>query len=131
MSLTEPGRARDLVDKARAAEQRGECARSHGLYDDAIALLGLDADLALLADTLRWKGTLHREQGETEAAYRCYKQSLTQAERCGSLAAKAHGYNCLAIVAQRRGNLTESERLYSEAADLASKAGEIRLLGGG
>src|SRR6476660_6276109 len=129
MSLTEPGRARGLVDKARASEQRGECARSHGLYDDAIAILERDQDVSMLADTLRWKGTLHREQGETEAAYRCYKQSLAHADRCGSLAARAHGYNCLAIVAQRRGNLTESERMYTEAAAIASKAGEVRLLG--
>jgi tetratricopeptide (TPR) repeat protein len=42
---------------------------------------------------------------------------------------KAHCYNCLAIVAQRRGNLNECERLYMHAADLASKAADIRLLG--
>ena len=47
MSLTEPGRARGLVDKARAAEQRGECARSHGQYDDPTALLERDADIAI------------------------------------------------------------------------------------
>lgn len=129
MTQTDPGRARSLVTLAREAELRGEVTRSFGLYDDAISLLEHEKDLALLADALRWKGTLHREQGETEAAYRCYKQSLVHAETCGSISCKAHGYNCLAIVAQRRGNLQESERLYAQASEFAAKAGDVRLLG--
>ena len=128
MTQSEPGRARSLVNLAREAEQRGDAVRSVRLYDDALALLAEETDLPLLADTLRWKGTLHREQGETELAYRCYKQSLVHADSCGSLAAQAAGYNCLAIIAQRRGNLDESERLYAQATDLAAKAGDVRLL---
>jgi tetratricopeptide (TPR) repeat protein len=120
---------RSLVNLAREAEQRGDTAKSLGLYDDAIALLDDERDLSLLADALRWKGTLHREQGEAEAAYRCYKLSLNYAVRCGSVSSKAHCYNCMAIVAQRRGNLTECERLYMHASGLASKAGDVRLLG--
>jgi tetratricopeptide (TPR) repeat protein len=120
---------RALVNLAREAEQRGDTTRSLQLYDDALTLLGDEKDLPLLADALRWKGTLHREQGETEVAYRCYKQSLVHAEICGSLSCRAHVYNCLAIVAQRRGNLAECEGLYLQAADLAAKAGDVRLLG--
>src|SRR6186997_3128535 len=101
MTQTDPRGARELVDRARDAERRGETARSLGLYDDAIEALDREQDMVLLADTLRWKGTLHREQGETEAAYRCYTQSLILAERSGSVSCKAHGYNCLAIIAQR------------------------------
>jgi tetratricopeptide (TPR) repeat protein len=99
------------------------------LYDHAIEALEHEQDAALLADALRWKGTLHREQGETEAAYRCYTQSLIHAEKCGSVSGRAHGFNCLAIIAQRRGNLLESEKLYTQASELAGKAGETRLLG--
>src|SRR6266436_3572016 len=121
--------ARQLVDRARDAERRGETARSLGLYDDAIKALEREQDAALLADALRWKGTLHREQGETEAAYRCYTQSLIHAEKCGCISCRAHGFNCLAIIAQRRGNLLESEKLYTQAADFAGKAGDVRLLG--
>ena len=126
MTQTDP---RALVNLAREAEQRGDATRSLQLYDDALTLLGDERDLPLLADALRWKGTLHREQGETEIAYRCYKQSLMHAETCGSVSCRAHVHNCLAIIAQRRGNLAESERLYAQAFDLASKAGDIRLLG--
>jgi tetratricopeptide (TPR) repeat protein len=126
---TDPGGAQGLVDRARDAERRGDTARSLGLYDDAIEALDREHNVALLADTLRWKGTLHREQGDTEAAYRCYTQSLIHAEKCGSISGKAAGFNCLAIIAQRRGNLVESEKLYLRAAEFAGKAGDVRLLG--
>ena len=126
MTQTDP---RALVNLAREAEQRGDPTRSLQLYDDALTLLGDERDLPLLADALRWKGTLHREQGETEIAYRCYEQSLMHAETCGSVSCRAHVHNCLAIIAHRRGNLAESERLYAQAFELASKAGDIRLLG--
>jgi tetratricopeptide (TPR) repeat protein len=120
---------RGLVNLAREAELRGDVTRSLQLYDDALTLLADERDLQLLADALRWKGTLHREQGETEAAYRCYRQSLIHAETCGSVNCRAHVHNCLAIIALRRGNLTESENLYAKAFELASKAGDVRLLG--
>ena len=125
----DPARARSLVNLAREAEQRGDVLRSLRFYDDALALLADERDLPLLADTLRWKGTIHREQGETELAYRYYKQSLIHAETCGSIAGRAHGYNCLAIIAQRRGNLAECERLYAQASELAADAGDVRLVG--
>src|SRR5213082_2669093 len=129
MTRSDSGDVRRLVDLAREAERRGDTAKSLGFYDDAIEMLEREQDLVLLADALRWKGTLHREQGDTEAAYRCYAQSLIQAEKCGSIGAKAHGYNCLAIIAQRRGNLGESEKLYNQAADYAGRAADVRLLG--
>ena len=129
MTQTDPGHARSVVDLAREAERRGDAARSLRLYDDALGLLANEADLSLLADVLRWKGTLHREQGETELAHRCYKESLIHAESCGSVNCQAHVYNCLAIIAQRRGTFAESERLYAQASQLAAKAGEERLLG--
>src|SRR5690348_14906293 len=101
MTQTEAGGARSLIEQARAAERRGDTAKAFGLYDDAIEALEREADVPALADALRWKGTLHREQGETEAAFRCYTESLHQAEECGSISCKAHGFNCLAIIAQR------------------------------
>src|SRR6185503_14900661 len=128
-SKTSQKPSRHLLEQARDAERRGDTSRALRLYDDAIEALEHGQDLAALADALRWKGTVHREQGETEAAYRCYTQSLILAERSGSVSCKAHGYNCLAIIAQRRGNLIESERLYGQAADYAGKAGDVRLLG--
>jgi len=129
MTRSEPEQVRDLIARARDAERVGDMSRSLGLHDDAILILEREDDIMLLADVLRWKGTLLRERGETEAAYRCYTQSLTHAEHAQATGAKAHVYNCLAIVAQRRGNMGESEANYALAADFAARAGDARLLG--
>jgi tetratricopeptide (TPR) repeat protein len=129
MTPTPLDRAHKLVEMARAAEQLGHTGKSLAYFDDAIAMFEDENDQPYFADVLRWKGTVFREQGETEAAYRCYKKSLAHAERIGAVGAKAHGLNCLAIVAQRRGDLRESDNHYTQAAELAARAGDSRLLG--
>ena len=121
--------ARDLVAKARVAEQNEQTARALGLYDDALAELGTDCVDPFVADVMRWKGTLLRERGETEAAYRCYAQSLEKATLDGWKGQQAHALNCLGTIAQRRGDQKETERLYAEASKLAEQAGDARLLG--
>ncbi|MFL5552757.1 MAG: tetratricopeptide repeat protein [Gemmatimonadaceae bacterium] len=122
-------RARLLVQMARAAEQSEEAAKALGLYDDALAEFCDDSRDAFLPDVLRWKGTLLRERGETEAAFRCYTKSLEKAILCGSAQAQAHALNCLGTIAQRRGDQKETERLYARASQLAHEAGDTRLLG--
>ncbi|HEX6628558.1 MAG TPA: tetratricopeptide repeat protein [Gemmatimonadaceae bacterium] len=122
-------RARSLVEMARAAEQLEENAKALSLYDDALAQFGEDSADSFLPDVLRWKGTLLREKGDTEAAFRCYTTSLEKARLIESENAEAHALNCLGTVAQRRGDHKECERLYAQAAELATKAGDQRLLG--
>src|SRR5687767_15373530 len=107
MTQTVVEMARKLVDMARGAAQEGEMDKCLAYFDDAIALFEHAAGQPFLADLLRWKGTVFREQGETEAAFRCYSKSLAHAERAGDIRAKAHSLNCLAIVAQRRGDIRE------------------------
>jgi tetratricopeptide (TPR) repeat protein len=121
--------ARDLVRKARVAEQHEQTAKALGLYDDALAVLGSNCTDSYFPDVLRWKGTLLRERGDTEAANRCYSQSLEKATVGGWKGAEAHALNCLGTVAQRRGDQKETERLYASAAKLAEEAGDARLLG--
>src|SRR5690349_11462814 len=122
-------RARQLVELARAAEKWGKNDKAIGLFDDALAVLGDNCTDPVTADVLRWKGTLLRERGETEAAFRCYSLSLEKARACGSVAHQAHAINCLGTISQRRCEHKETERLYAEASELAVKAGEARLLG--
>ena len=122
-------RARQLVDLARVAEKREENDKALSLFDDALSELGEDCPEPFIADVLRWKGTLLRERGETEAAFRCYSASLEKAQKCGSVAHQAHALNCLGTIAQRRCEHKETERFYAEASELAVKAGEARLLG--
>lgn len=129
MTQTELEKARKLVEMARGAEQLGHADKALAYFDDAIGILERQMDFPFLADVLRWKGTVYREQGETEAAHRCYQQSLAHAERIGAVGAKAHGFNCMAIIAQRRGDLRDCESHYVLAAEFASKAGDVRLLG--
>jgi tetratricopeptide (TPR) repeat protein len=121
--------ARELVRKARVAEQLEQTARALGLYDDALAVLASVGADPFVADVLRWKGTLLRERGETDAANRCYSQSLEKAIHGGWKGAEAHALNCLGTIAHRRGEQKETERLYADAAKLAEEAGDARLLG--
>ena len=122
-------RAHLLVEMAKLAEQLEETGKALSLYDDALSQFGEDSVDPFLAEVLRWKGTVHRERGETEAAFRCYTKSLEKARLIGSERAQASALNCLGTVAQRRCEHKETERLYAEASDLAAKAGDSRLLG--
>ena len=83
-------RARLLVEMARVAEQQEETAKALGLYDDALAEFSADSLDPFLPDVLRWKGTLLRERGETDAAFRCYTQSLEKAVAIGMRPTQRH-----------------------------------------
>jgi tetratricopeptide (TPR) repeat protein len=122
-------RARHLVELAQIAERREENDRALGLFDDALAELGENCTDPFVSDVFRWKGTLLRERGETEAAFRCYSASLDKAKSIASIGRQAHALNCLGTISQRRCEHKETERLYAEASELAVKAGEARLLG--
>jgi tetratricopeptide (TPR) repeat protein len=114
---------------AREAEHLEEIGKALSLFDDALAQFTDQSVDLLLPEILRWKGTLLREKGETEAAFQCYTQSLAKARAAGSEKDQASALNCLGTVAQRRCDLKETERLYAEASALAAKAGDSRLLG--
>lgn len=122
-------RAHLLVEMARAAEQVEDSVKALSLYDDALAQFEEESADPYLPEILRWKGTLHREKGDTDAAFRCYTKSLEKARLIKSEKAEAHALNCLGTVAQRRCDHKECERLYAQAAELAAKAGDARLLG--
>ncbi|HEX8692594.1 MAG TPA: tetratricopeptide repeat protein [Longimicrobium sp.] len=122
------GEARRLAEEGRAAQQRGEPDDALRLYEGARALLTGEPPPPLLADVLRRTGTVHCERGCLDEAERWYQRSMEAAERAGHVVARAHGCNCLGIVAQRRGKLEEAEDLFREAARLAEETGETRLL---
>ncbi|HEX2600475.1 MAG TPA: tetratricopeptide repeat protein [Gemmatimonadaceae bacterium] len=122
-------RAHLLVDMARSAEQVEQTAKALGLYDDALSQFAEDSNDPFVADILRWKGTVLRERGETDGAFRCYTRSLERAVASASVKAQAHALNCLGTIAQRRCDHKETERLYAEASRLATEAEDSRLLG--
>jgi tetratricopeptide (TPR) repeat protein len=119
--------ARQLAERGRTAARRGTPVEALGWFDRALAVLGSETPSEMLADVLRWKGTAHRECGDTRAADHLYEQSGAAAERIGYLAGVAHAANCRGIIAQRRGELADAERLYARAAELAVQSGEAPL----
>src|SRR5215467_3665932 len=136
MNFREQGGHR--IGGAAEARQIAEAARAAGLGDapdaaaqrlrDALALLGDREVTAAHADVLRWHGTVLNKRGRTSDAEPLYRRSLEVARRLGYHAGVAHALNCLAGLAQRRGNLRHAAHLLSDAALLADAHGELPLL---
>src|SRR5439155_25486837 len=122
-------KARLLCEQARAAETSGQCELADQLFDEAIRLLDKPPHNELLADALRWKGTSRRDRGETHEASDLYQRSIEVARASGARSAEAHALNCLAIVAQRRGDFQSAEVLYDRAATLGIMLQDHQLLG--
>ena len=125
-------RLRDPFAEARTFADRGRACETHapataiGWYDRALAVLS-GGWSEMVVDVLRWKGTAHRECGDTAEADRLYELSAEIANEIRYRKGEAHAANCRAIVAQRRGDLIAAERLYEEASILARDAGDTRL----
>ena len=113
--------ARAFVERGRSSEQRAP-AEAIGWYDRALATLSGQWS-EMLVDVLRWKGTAHRDCGDTAEAERLYERSAEIAKELGYVAGGAHVTNCRAIIAHRRGDLTAAQHLYWEASALAKRTG--------
>jgi len=120
--------AERFAGRARSAELLGASNEALGWYDRALASLEGQGPSEVLADVLRWKGSVHRECGDTTEAERLYARSADIAAVIGYALGQAHVANCRAVIAQRRGALAEAAQRYSEAAVLASRAGDTRLV---
>ena len=96
---------------------------------ESLALLGADDGSPLLADVLRWQGSVLRDRGQTSDAERLYQRSLTVAKELAYEAGHAHALNCLGSVAQRRGDLPSAAKFFREAQRIAEGSGEGRLAG--
>ncbi|MDQ3809869.1 MAG: tetratricopeptide repeat protein, partial [Chloroflexota bacterium] len=118
-----------VAELGNAAARRGANGQAAAYYDQALALLELDAPTVPLIDILRWKGTALRELGDMNGADALYRRSLAAAVEVNYVTGQAHALNCLAILAHRRGDMGEAETLYNEAAYLAAQASEHSLLG--
>ena len=96
---------------------------------ESLAMLGADDDSPLLADVLRWQGSVLRDRGQTTDAEALYKRSLDVAKRLDYQVGQAAALNCLGSVAQRRGDLGAAHRYYNDARRIAEVCGEGRLAG--
>jgi tetratricopeptide (TPR) repeat protein len=94
---------------------------------DALALL--DEELTSLhADVLRWQGTVLRDRGRTSEAEPLYRRSLQIASELRYDAGVAHALNCLAGLAQRRGDLRTATKMLTHAHVLADRVGDQMLM---
>ena len=122
-------RARALAHEGREAETQGALGDSLSKLEAAISLLPDSEPSSLRVDVLRWLGTTLRELGQTAAAESRYEESGALARKLSYDAGEAHALNCLAIIAQRRGDVKGAQGLYRRAARQADSAGEHRLAG--
>ncbi len=122
-------RARKLAEEGREMETQGSLGDSLSKLEEAISLLPDSEPSPLRVDVLRWLGTTHRELGQTPAAQSHYEESEALARDLHYEAGEAHALNCLAIIAQRRGDVAGAQGLYRQAARQADSAGEHRLAG--
>src|SRR4051812_2497849 len=118
--LAELARAAGLGDSPDAAVQQ---------HQTALGLLGADSPTSLYADVLRWQGTVLRDRGRTAEAEPLYGRSLAMSRDLHYEAGVAHALNCLAGVAQRRGEVVSAAKLLIDALEVADQCGETRLVG--
>jgi tetratricopeptide (TPR) repeat protein len=86
-------------------------------------------DEPLIADLLRWQGSILRDRGQTSAAEPLYRQSLDIARRVDYDTGAAQTLNCLAGLAQRRGNLVGAANIATDALLMAERCGDRHLFG--
>ena len=113
------------------AATRGARGRDVVLRSDAegLALLGVTEDTPLLADVLRWQGSVLRERGQTAEAEELYNRSLKVAQDHDYLAGQSHAVNCLGAIAQRRGEMHRAKQLFQAAHRMAEGCGDLQLAG--
>src|SRR5579864_5364445 len=118
---------RRLAEVARAAGFGDSAEEVLRAGVDAVALLTGEEESPLLADLLRWQGSVLRDRGRTSEAQPLYERSLAVADRLKYQAGRAHALNCLGGIAQRRGDLEAAFAYFNEALRLSSQSGEDRL----
>lgn len=133
--ILETAREIDNAGKRRAdlamAAARGASDADLVLRSDpeALGLLGVDEESPVLADVLRWQGSILRDRGHTADAEDLYHRSLRVAQRLDYLAGQSHAVNCLGVIAQRRGELHRASQLFVAAQRMAEGCGDIKLAG--
>jgi tetratricopeptide (TPR) repeat protein len=121
--------ARRLAEIARAAGLGDSPDDALQLHQEALTLLGTDQETTLVADVLRWQGSVLRHRSRISDAEPLYQRSLNLSVRLGYDAGHAHALNCLASLAQRRGDVTGAAGLLTDALLIANRCGDLRLVG--
>jgi tetratricopeptide (TPR) repeat protein len=121
--------ARLLMREAMSAGRGSDPSYPLSVCDRVIALLEPLGPIELLADVLRWKGTILRDCGDQARALDCYAQSLAVADATLYTLGRAHALNCFGTISQCRGDLNAASSFYHSAKTLAEGLHDRRLNG--
>ena len=120
------GTARTLSDEGRALEKRGRRAEARALYERALRGFG-EPSPAMASTLLRWIARTWEVDGDYRAAADCAEAAVAAAEVSGDRAVQGHALNVLAAALWRLGELTLAERLFHDALEMGTSAGDPRL----
>jgi tetratricopeptide (TPR) repeat protein len=121
--------ARQLTRAAMSAERGSDPAYPLSVCDRVIELLEPLGPNEMLADVLRWKGTILRDCGDQARALDFYAQSLAVADATLYTLGRAHALNCFGTISQCRGDLDAADSFYRSAKKLADGLRDRRLSG--
>jgi tetratricopeptide (TPR) repeat protein len=121
--------ARRLAREALSTERGVDPHYPLSACDRAIELLEPLGPNDVLADVLRWKGTILRDSGDHRKAQDLYAQSLAVADATSYTLGRAHALNCFGTIAQLRGELDSASSWYRSARTIADGLRDRRLSG--
>ena len=122
-------RARQLAHEALSADRGIDPAYPLSVCDRAIGMLEPLGPSEVLADVLRWKGTMLRDSGAHKQAQDLYARSLAIADSIAYTLGRAHAINCFGTIAQSRGDLDAAAEFYRTAKGIADGLRDRKLRG--
>src|SRR4051812_38345773 len=125
---SESSELRRLAEIARQAGYGNSPETALKSIREALSLLDTSSEEPLVADLLRWQGSMLRERGQTSAAEPLYRRSLHISRRIEYDAGTAHALNCLGALAQRRGDIAGAANAVTDALLLAERCGDRALI---
>ena len=117
-----------LMEEARISAAAGRRAIARQRYESALYLLKHPSDGPTACAILRRVGRLYLDDGDIASGQDCLTAALAIARQLGDASETAHTVNVLAISYWQRGLLEEATRLYQQASEMATVAGDARLV---
>ena len=119
-------RARALLREAREAHRAGRIPEATRKYEAAVASSDAGADGAVLAESLRWLGVLHRRQHELAKAEAMCQRSHAVAVAINDPVLAAEALNATALVHLERGDWSRAREFLAQALAVGATSADLR-----
>lgn len=123
----------ELLERARSAERAGQLPDARSAYSAALRILPPAGQAAHASEIIRWIGSAHLKEGDSEAAIDCFTASLTIAELNADSSNEAYALNSIAACHLQAGELDQADHFYSAAAtrgvEVEGESNRLKLLG--